>query len=53
MGEQSEAVATRSAVLYLTVTVAEYMNLHEEIVGMMQVFYNQIDNAAITAAYRV
>jgi hypothetical protein len=31
----------------------EYVELHDEILGMMQELYNQIDNAAFTNAFRV
>ncbi len=30
----------------------EYIELHDEIFGMMQELYNQIDNAAFTDAFR-
>jgi len=30
----------------------EYLDLHDEMLGIMQDFYNQIDNAAFTGAYR-
>jgi len=38
---------------HLFVTFAEYMDLHEEVFGMMQDFFNQIENAANTGAYRI
>lgn len=38
---------------YLTMDTAEYVELHEEIQSLMQLFYNQVDNAARTSAYRV
>ncbi|MCY2992232.1 MAG: MAE_28990/MAE_18760 family HEPN-like nuclease [Planctomycetota bacterium] len=37
---------------YLLVDFDEYVSLHEEILGMMQDFYNQIDNCANLGAFR-
>ena len=36
---------------YLQVDFNEYIDLHDEVVGMMNDFYNQIENAAITGGY--
>lgn len=38
---------------YLTMDTTEYVELHEEIQSLVQLFYNQVDNAAQTSAYRV
>lgn len=38
---------------YLLVDFAEYMSMHDEIVDMMQEFYDQVDNAAFTRAFRM
>lgn len=38
---------------YLLVGFDEYLQLHDEMLGIMQDFYNQIDNAAFSGAYRV
>jgi hypothetical protein len=37
---------------YAVMPVADYIELHCEIVAMMQDFYNQIDNAAILGTYK-
>ena len=37
---------------FLLVNFKEYMDLHEEILGIMQDFYNQVENSAFTGAYR-
>jgi hypothetical protein len=34
------------------VDFGEYLKLHDELLAMMQDFYNQVDNSAITGAYR-
>jgi len=38
---------------YLIVQYAEYIDLHDEVLAMMQDFYNQVDNSAFTHAYRM
>jgi hypothetical protein len=38
---------------YLLIGFQEYLDLHDEVIGMMQELYNQIDNAAFTGAYRI
>ncbi|HEX7377279.1 MAG TPA: MAE_28990/MAE_18760 family HEPN-like nuclease, partial [Pirellulales bacterium] len=37
---------------FLIVTVADYVELHDEILAIMQDFYNQIDNAATSGTYK-
>jgi hypothetical protein len=37
---------------FLLVGFDEYIELHDEMLGMMQDFYNQVDNQAFTGAYR-
>jgi hypothetical protein len=37
---------------YLLVGFDEYVDLHGEVLGIMQDFYNQVDNAASTGQYR-
>ena len=37
---------------YLLVDFDEYLNLHDEILGIMQDFYNQVENSAFTGAYK-
>jgi hypothetical protein len=37
---------------FLLLQVKEYIDLHDEVIGMMQDFYNQIENSAFTDAYR-
>lgn len=37
---------------YIVVSFEEYINLHDEVLNMMQDFYNQVDNAAFTGAHR-
>lgn len=37
---------------YLLIQVGEYIELHDEVLAMMQDFYNQIENSAITEAYK-
>jgi hypothetical protein len=37
---------------YLTVGVQEYLDLHSEVMTMMQLFFNQVDNAANTNQYK-
>jgi hypothetical protein len=36
----------------LLVDLNEYLSLHEEVHGVMQDFYNQIDNLAFTGSYQ-
>jgi len=36
---------------YIELDLDDYLELHEQIVSLMETFRNQIDNAAITAAY--
>ncbi len=38
---------------YLQVDFDEYIDLHDEMIGIMQDFYNQIDNSANRGTYRV
>ena len=38
---------------YLVVQFDEYIDLHDEILGIMSDFYNQIDNAALLGSYRI
>jgi hypothetical protein len=38
---------------YLAMECPEYLGLHDTIIGMMQDFYNQVENAAVTGAYRI
>ena len=37
---------------YLKVDQEEYLQLHQEILDMMQDFYNQVENASVTKAYQ-
>jgi hypothetical protein len=37
---------------YLLVDQAEYLDLHDEVLGMMQDFYNQVENAALGGGFR-
>jgi hypothetical protein len=37
---------------FLTMDTDTYLSLHDDIFGMMQDFYNQVDNAALLNAYR-
>lgn len=37
---------------YSMVSYSEYLDLHDEVIGIMQTFYNQVDNSAYTEAYR-
>lgn len=37
---------------YLPINVAEYLELHHEVVSLLDVFRTQVQNAAATAAYR-
>jgi hypothetical protein len=38
---------------YLLIGHGEYLELHDEMIGIMQELFNQIDNAAVTRAYRI
>ena len=38
---------------YLLVSHGDYLDLHDEVLGIMQELQNQIENAAFTGAYRV
>jgi hypothetical protein len=38
---------------YSLVDFAEYMNLHGEVLVMMQAFYDQVENAAVMQSYRL
>ncbi len=37
---------------YLLVSFAEYIDLHDEVLGIMQDFYNQVENSAFSGGYR-
>jgi hypothetical protein len=37
---------------YLLVTFAEYIALHDEMVGIMQAFYDQVEKSAFAGAYK-
>ena len=38
---------------YSLVDFAEYLNLHDEMLGIMQDFYNQVDNSAYTGSFKL
>jgi hypothetical protein len=38
---------------YLLLQSTDYLDLHDEVLAMMQDFYNQIENSAFTEAYRI
>jgi hypothetical protein len=37
---------------FLVIDTQEYLGIHDDIFGMMQDFYNQVDNASVSLAYR-